>query len=138
MAKGTINKVTILGNLGDEPEIRYTANKGTPVATLSIATTERFKNSETGEYNERTEWHHVIMWAGLADLAKQYLHKGSKIYIEGRLQSRLWKDKETGQNRCALDIIVTDLEMLGGPRTTEESETYGGAHSGPLDEESAI
>jgi single-strand DNA-binding protein len=137
MSKGTVNKFIVLGNLGDDPEIRYTANKGTAVARISVATSERYKG-EDGEYKTRTEWHRIILWAGLAELAKKFLTKGSKVYVEGRLQNRSWDDKESGQKRYATDLVGDSLEMLGSPRTAEDKErsaydvAYGESKGIPL------
>jgi single-strand DNA-binding protein len=121
MSKGTVNKFIVLGNLGDDPEIRYTATKGTAVARLSVATTENYKG-EDGEYKTRTEWHRVILWAGLAEIAKKFMKKGSKVYVEGRIQHRSWDDKETGEKRYGTDLVADSLEMLGSPRTAEDKE----------------
>lgn len=120
MAKGTVNKVIVLGRLGDDPEVRYTSKSGIPVARISIATTERFKKN--GEYQEATEWHRCILWAGLAEVAKNYLKKGSKVYVEGRAETRSWEDKESGQTKYSRDVIVESLEMLGDPRSPEQKE----------------
>jgi single-strand DNA-binding protein len=105
MSKGTVNKVFLIGNLGDDPEIKYTPN-GTPVARVSLATTETYKRKASDELVTETEWHRLILWAGLAQVAKQYLKKGSKLHVEGRIKTRSWDDKETGQKRYAQDIVV--------------------------------
>lgn len=111
MAKGSVNKVILIGNLGRDPEVRYTPN-GLAVANLTIATTESWKDKQTGENQERTEWHRVAMYSRLAEIAGEYLRKGSKIYIEGRLQTRKWQDKNTGQDRYTTEIIADSLQML--------------------------
>ncbi|MGN0909268.1 MAG: single-stranded DNA-binding protein, partial [Succinivibrio sp.] len=92
MARG-VNKVILIGNLGDEPTIRTTST-GKSVATISMVTNESRRNAETGEYTEFAEWHHVVLWGKLADVAKQYLHKGSQVYIEGKLRTRSYMDKQ--------------------------------------------
>lgn len=112
MAKGSVNKVLLIGNLGKDPEVRYTPN-GLAVANITIATTESWKDKQTGENQERTEWHRVVMYSRLAEITGEYLRKGSKIFVEGRLQTRKWQDKNTGQDRYTTEIIADTLEMLG-------------------------
>lgn len=111
MAKGTVNKVILVGNLGRDPEVRYTPN-GLAVATLALATTESWKDKQSGENQERTEWHRVALYSRLAEIAGEYLRKGSKIYIEGRLQTRKWQDKNSGQDRYTTEVIADSLQML--------------------------
>ncbi len=111
MARG-INKVIIVGNLGNDPEVRYTAS-GAAVATLSIATSDSWKDKNTGEQQERTEWHRVVMFNRLGEIAGEYLRKGSQVYIEGKLQTNKWQDKE-GQDRYTTEIIANEMQMLGG------------------------
>lgn len=122
MAKGSVNKVILVGNLGRDPEVRYTPN-GLAVANISIATTEAWKDKQTGENQERTEWHRVVMYARTAEVAGEYLRKGSKIYIEGRLQTRKWQDKNSGQDRYTTEVIADTLQMLDskGGAVTEMS-----------------
>ena len=110
MAGKSLNKVTLIGNLGKDPELSYTAS-GVAVAKFSMATGERWKDQE-GNVQERTEWHNIVAWQKLAEICSQYLKKGSKVYIEGRIQSRSWDDKNTGVKRYATDIIANDLIML--------------------------
>ena len=110
MARG-INKVILIGNLGRDPEVRYTPT-GLAVANLAIATSESWKDKQTGEPVERTEWHRVVMYQRLAEIAGEYLRKGSKIYIEGRLQTRKWQDKTTGQDRYTTEIVANEMQML--------------------------
>lgn len=112
MAKGSVNKVILIGNLGRDPEIRYTPN-GLAVANVTIATSEVWKDKVSGENQERTEWHRVIFYNRLAEIAGEYLRKGSKIFIEGRLQTRKWQDKNTNQDRYTTEVIADTLEMLG-------------------------
>ena len=106
----SLNKVMLIGNLGKDPELRHTPS-GTAVATFSIATTERFKNKQTNEWEKKTEWHNVVLWDKQATLAGQYLTKGSTVYIEGRLQTRKWQDKN-GNDRYTTEIIGNSLEFL--------------------------
>lgn len=110
MARG-VNKVILIGNLGRDPEVRYTPN-GMAVANITIATSEAWKDKQTGETQERTEWHRIVMFARLGEIAGEYLRKGSKVYIEGRLQTRKWQDKTTGQDRYATEIVAESLQML--------------------------
>jgi single-strand DNA-binding protein len=117
---GSVNKVILIGHLGADPEIRYTQG-GAPVANLRIATNENWTN-KNGQKEERTEWHRVVAWSKLAELAGQYLTKGRQIYIEGRLQTRSWDDKE-GNKRYATEIVATNITFLGGTaeRKTENA-----------------
>lgn len=112
MAKGSVNKVILIGNLGRDPEVRYTPN-GLAVANVTIATSEVWKDKASGENQERTEWHRVVFYNRLAEIAGEYLRKGSKIFIEGRLQTRKWQDKNTNQDRYTTEVIADSLEMLG-------------------------
>jgi single-strand DNA-binding protein len=107
-----INKVIIIGNLGADPEIRSFPSGG-QVANLSVATNESWRDRQ-GEQKERTEWHRVVLNGRLAEIAQQYLKKGSQVYIEGRLQTRKWQDKQSGQDRYTTEIIALDMRMLGG------------------------
>ena len=109
MARG-INKVILIGNLGRDPEIRYMPNGGA-VANLALATSESWKDKSTGEQQERTEWHRVVLYRRLAEVAGEYLKKGSKIYIEGKLQTRKWQDNQ-GQDRYTTEIIGNEMQML--------------------------
>jgi len=109
-----INKVILIGNLGADPELRFTQN-GTPVASFNMATTERRKGQD-GQIQEQTEWHRIIAWQRLAEICGEYLSKGSKVYIEGRLQTRKWKD-QNGIDRYTTEIVAREMKMLS-PRTT--------------------
>lgn len=111
MARG-INKVILIGNLGADPEVRYMPNGGA-AATLNIATSESWKDKQTGEQQERTEWHRVSLFGRLAEIAGEYLKKGSKVYIEGSLRTRKWTDKNNIE-RYTTEIIASDLQMLDG------------------------
>ena len=105
MARG-VNKVILVGNLGQKPEIRYTQTDSA-VANLSLATSESWKDKETGEQREKTEWHRIVYFGKLAEIAEQYLDKGSKVYVEGKLQTRKWQDKETGADRYTTCLLYT-------------------------------
>lgn len=106
----TVNKVLLLGNVGKDPEIAST-NGGTLVAKLSLATSERFKDKQ-GEWQERTEWHNLVAYARGAEILRDYVHKGSKLYVEGRLATRSWDDKESGKKIYRTEIIVGDISLL--------------------------
>lgn len=109
MASRGINKVILVGNLGQDPETRSTQG-GSIVTQLSIATGEAWKDSN-GQLQERTEWHRIVVWGRLAEIARDYLRKGSKVYLEGRLQTRKWQDKE-GRNQYTTEIVASELQML--------------------------
>ncbi len=111
MARG-VNKAIIVGTLGSDPEVRYTAN-GSAVANLSVATNENWKDRQTGEMQERTEWHRIVMFGKLAEIAQQYLKKGSQAYFEGRIQTRKWQD-QSGNDRYSTEIVANEMQMLGG------------------------
>ena len=112
MAGKSVNKVILLGNLGKDPEVKYTPS-GTAVAKITVATNERFKDKE-GQWQDRTEWHNVVLWQRLAEIAGEYLKKGGKVYIEGKLQTRSWEDKQSGQKKYMTEIVANDLVLLGG------------------------
>lgn len=143
MAGKSLNRVQLIGNLGKDPEIKYTPS-GTPVAKLNVATNERFKD-KGGEWQDRTEWHNVILWQRLAEIAGEYLHKGGKVFIEGRLQTRSWDDKQSGEKKYMTEIVASDLILLGVPTKAEngggrqeqraqEPELVGAA-AGPITDE---
>lgn len=111
MARG-INKVILVGHLGADPEVKYMPS-GSAVTNLSVATTESWKDKQSGDKQERTEWHRVAMFGRLAEIAGEYLRKGSQVYIEGRIQTDKWQDKE-GKDRYTTKIIANDMQMLGG------------------------
>jgi single-strand DNA-binding protein len=111
MAK-SVNKVILVGNLGKDPEVKYTSS-GTPVAKFSLATNEGYKD-KSGQWQDRTEWHNIVAWQRLAEIVGEYVKKGSKVYIEGRLQTSSWDDKETGQKKYKTEIIANDLVLLSG------------------------
>ena len=115
MARG-VNKVILVGNLGQKPEMRYTQTN-TAVATLSIATSESWKDKDSGEQREKTEWHRVVFFGKLAEIAEQYLDKGSQLYVEGKLQTRKWQDKE-GNDKYTTEILGNEMNMLGGRQSS--------------------
>ena len=120
MARSGINKVIIVGNLGQDPEIKYTAG-GAAVTTLSIATSDSWKDKDSGMDQERTEWHRVVLWRRLAEVAGEYLKKGSKVYIEGQLQTRKWEQE--GQTRYTTEIIARDMQFLDSKGSSNTSST---------------
>lgn len=107
-----VNKAIIVGNLGQDPETRYLQN-GDPVTNLSVATSEQWKDKNSGEKKEKTEWHRVVMFKRLAEIAAEYLRKGSQVYIEGKIQTRKWQDKD-GNDRYSTEIVASEMQMLGG------------------------
>jgi single-strand DNA-binding protein len=108
----SLNKVLLIGNLGRDPETRYLPSGGA-VCNFSIATSERFTD-KSGQKQERTEWHNIVMYGKLAEIAQQYLKKGSNVYIEGRIQTSKWQDKQTGQDKYRTEIVADQMQMLGG------------------------
>ncbi len=124
MARG-VNKVILIGNLGKDPEIRYTQS-GTAVANFSLATTDSW--TKDGETNERTEWHNIVAWARLAEICNQYLSKGRQVYIEGRIQTRKWEDRD-GNPRYTTEIVAQNMQMLGG-RGDGGGGDFGGGGGG--------
>ena len=128
-----MNKSMIIGNLGNDPEIQYTNNSGAPVTTLSVATTERWKDGD-GNKQEQTDWHRVVAWGGLAVICGEHLTKGDKVYIEGKLRTRKWEDQD-GNTRYTTEIIARELEMLGGSKSTENLPPRSVSDEPPLPED---
>lgn len=126
MARG-VNKVILIGNLGADPETRAMPS-GTTVANLRIATSESWRDKQTGEQQERTEWHRVALFGRLAEVAGEYLRKGSQVYIEGSLRTRKWQDKQ-GNDRYSTEIVGNDLQMLGGRGGTGAAANESGARA---------
>lgn len=124
----SVNKVIIVGNLGRDPEVRYTPS-GSAVCNVSVASTRNWKNKETGERQEETEWHRVVFYDRLAEIAGEYLKKGRSVYVEGRLKTRKWQDKD-GKDQYTTEIIAQEMQMLGGREggsaSEERGEDYGG------------
>ena len=127
MARG-INKVIVVGNLGGDPETRYMPS-GSAVTNLTVATNESWKDKQTGEQKERTEWHKVAMFGRLAEIAAEYLRKGSQVYIEGKLRTRKWQGQD-GQDRYTTEIIADEMKMLGGRGGAGGGGSFGGGQQG--------
>ncbi|MGD0164703.1 MAG: single-stranded DNA-binding protein [Candidatus Sulfotelmatobacter sp.] len=123
----SVNKVILVGNVGKDPEVRY-SQSGTPVANFSLATNERFKD-RSGEWQDRTEWHNIVAWQRLAEIVGEYVAKGSKVYVEGKLQTTSWEDRQSGERKYRTEIVARDLLLLG-PR-----ENSGGDHQRPTHNE---
>lgn len=128
MSKGSVNKVILIGNLGADPETRTTTS-GSQVASLRIATSESWNDRQSGERKEQTEWHRVTIYGKLAEIASQYLRKGAKVYLEGRIQTRKWQDKE-GNDRYTTEVVANEMQMLDG----RSGGTGSGASPGDGDE----
>lgn len=135
MASRGINKVILIGNLGKDPEIRYTPS-GDAIANLTIATSESWKDKQSGEQKEITEWHRVVAYGRLAQIMGEYLKKGSKVYVEGSLRTRKWQDKD-GQDRYTTEVRCNEMQMLdgrggggGGSAGYDESGSQGGGYAG--------
>ena len=128
MARG-VNKAILVGNLGRDPEIRYTQS-GAAVATVTIATSDSWKDKQTGELQERTEWHRVVFFGRLAEVVGEYLKKGSQIYVEGRIQTRKWQD-QSGQDRYTTEIVANEMQMLGS-RGSSSGDAVASAGSGAV------
>lgn len=127
MARG-INKVIVVGNLGGDPETRYMPS-GSAVTNMTVATNESWKDKQTGEQKERTEWHKVAMFGRLAEIAAEYLRKGSQVYIEGKLRTRKWQGQD-GQDRYTTEIIADEMQMLGGRGGAGGGGSFGGGQQG--------
>lgn len=147
MARG-VNKVILVGNLGKDPDIRYTPG-GAAVANVTIATSEQWKDKNTGEKQEKTEWHNVVFFSRLAEIVGEYLKKGSQVYVEGRLQTRKWQDK-SGNDRYTTEIVANEMQMLGSrsgagmpdnrasspaPAAAQQSGPAGGAAAQDFDDD---
>jgi len=123
MASRGVNKVILVGNLGNDPETRYT-QAGSAITNISVATSESWKDKQTGQPQERTEWHRVVFFNRLAEIAGEYLRKGSKVYVEGALRTRKWQDKE-GQDRYTTEIVGNEMQMLDSRGAGQGSDDYG-------------
>ena len=123
----SVNKVILVGNVGKDPEVRY-SQSGTPVANFSLATNERFKDRNDA-WQDRTEWHSIVAWQRLAEIVGEYVAKGSKVYVEGKLQTTSWEDRQSGERKYRTEIVARDLLLLG-PR-----ENSGGDHQRPTHNE---
>lgn len=140
MSRG-INKVILIGHLGRDPELRYSPS-GSAVAQLKLATTETWKDKQTGKKTEKTEWHTISLFNRLAEIANEYLRKGSKVYIEGSLRTRKWQDKKTGEDKYSTVIVASELQMLDGKSKDsgdyrqQPDESYTPPASSPLNQQS--
>jgi single-strand DNA-binding protein len=128
MSKG-INKVILVGNLGQDPEVRYTP-AGAAIATISVATSETWKDKQSGQAQERTEWHRVVFFNGLAEIAGEYLRKGSKVYVEGSLRTRKWSDRQDVE-RFTTEIVGSEMQMLSGYTTDGRKPSPPGVQAQP-------
>ena len=121
----SLNRVTLIGHLGADPEVRYTQNREA-IATIRIATTETYKDKSSGERKETTEWHRIVFFNRMAEVVGEYLKKGSPIYVEGRIQTRKWQDKD-GQDRYVVEIIASEMQMLGSRPSEKDTQPPGQA-----------
>ena len=126
MARG-VNKVTLIGNLGNDPEVRYGAS-GNAVANVSLATTESWRDKDSGEQQEKTEWHRVVFFGKLAEIVGEYLKKGRQVYVEGRLQTNKWQDKE-GNDRYTTQIVANEMQMLGSKDNNLNNQSFSPSNS---------
>jgi single-strand DNA-binding protein len=133
MARG-VNKVILIGNLGRDPEVRYSPN-GQAIANVNLATSESWKDKNTGEKQERTEWHRVVFFGRLAEIAGEYLKKGMQVYVGGRLQTRKWQDKD-GNDRYTTEIVASDMQMLGSRSGAGAPDESFASESAPASERS--
>jgi len=122
----SVNKVILVGNVGKDPEVRY-SQSGTPVANFSLATNERFKD-RSGEWQDRTEWHNIVAWQRLAEIVGEYVVKGSKVYVEGKLQTTSWEDRQSGERKYRTEIVARDLLLLG-PRENSDGDHQRPTHN---------
>ena len=123
-----INKAILIGRLGSDPEIRYTPS-GVAVANFSVATSEEWKDKDTGEKKERTEWHRIVAWRRLGEICGEYLSKGKQVYIEGRIQTSSWEDKD-GNKRYTTEIVANDVQFLGSRDMSDSARSQGGMGGG--------
>ena len=125
-----VNKVIIIGNIGQDPETRALPS-GATVTNISIATSESWKDKNTGQQQERTEWHRVVMFNKIAEIAAQYLKKGSKVYIEGSLRTRKWQDKDSGQDRYSTEIVAKEMQFLDSKADSQPAQQQAPQQSAP-------
>ncbi|MEI6413958.1 MAG: single-stranded DNA-binding protein [Pseudomonadota bacterium] len=132
MSKGTVNKVILIGNLGKDPEFRASPG-GVSVTNISLATSHARKDPATGEFVDQTEWHRVALFGKTAETARDYLKKGTKVYVEGRISTRKWQDPQTGQDRFFTEIVGDQMQMLGGrdERPPASGDDYQGGYTQP-------
>ena len=139
MAQSGINKVILLGNLGQDPEVRYTAG-GVPIANVSIATSNSWKDKNSGELVEQTEWHRIVFFNRLAEIVVQYLKKGSKVYVEGQLRTNSWEDKNTGEKKFRTEIVAREMQMLSsrGDMNQQTQDNAVAKQSSQISEEEKV
>lgn len=118
----SVNKVILVGNLGRDPEVRYSPD-GVAICNMAVATTSSWKDKASGEKREETEWHRVVIYGRLAEIAGEYLKKGRSVYLEGRLKTRKWQDKDTGADRYSTEVVADQMQMLGGKGDEADRET---------------
>lgn len=128
----SVNKVILVGNVGKDPEIKF-ATSGMPLANFTLATSERFKD-KSGEWQERTEWHSLVAFQRTAEIVRDYVKKGSKLYVEGRLQTRSWDDQASGQKRYKTEILVNDLVLLSGRDDSSGGGNYSRSNTASYDQ----
>ncbi len=128
----SLNKVILMGNLGKDPETR-TLESGAVMCRLSIATRETYKNRKSGERTSHTEWHNIILWKGLAEIADKYLHKGDKVLIEGKIRTRSWVEKESGQTSYSTEILADQMQMMGNNKKEDKPAIKNAANEPNLD-----
>jgi single-strand DNA-binding protein len=128
VASRGVNKVILVGNVGNDPEVRYMPN-GNAVANVSVATSDSWKDKNTGDQQERTEWHRVVFFNRLAEIVEQYIKKGSKLYLEGRLQTRSWE--QDGVKRYSTEIVASEMQMLDSRGSAGSAQDFGGPTSAP-------
>jgi single-strand DNA-binding protein len=126
----SVNKVILLGNVGKDPEVKYAPN-GVAIAKFSLATNERFKD-KSGEWQDRTEWHNVLAWQRLAEIVGEYVHRGDKLYIEGKLQTSSWEDRQSGEKKFRTEIVARDIVLLGTPDAAEPGTRHVDAEREPV------
>jgi single-strand DNA-binding protein len=127
----SVNKVILLGTLGRDPEVRYVAGNTVPVVRVSLATNERYKDDQ-GNWQDRTEWHTVVAWRRLAEIIGQYVHKGDRLYVEGKLQTSSWQDQRTGEKKYRTEVVADDLVLIGGRREGAGDDTGARAAAAPM------
>ena len=130
-----VNKVILVGNLGKDPEVRYLEG-GTAVANFTLATSETYKDRNSGERKTQTEWHNIVLWRGLAEVAEKYLKKGSQVYVDGKLRTRSWDDKD-GNTRYTTEIVGDNMTMLGGRPSDRNESQPGERNTAPKQEQAA-
>jgi single-strand DNA-binding protein len=126
MAKKSVNKVILVGNVGQDPEVKYTPS-GVPVARVSLATSERFKDGND-QWQDRTEWHSIVAWQRLAEIVGEYVRKGTKLYIEGKLQTTSWQDRQSGEKKYRTEIVARDLVLLSSRENGQNAAAQAAGH----------